>query len=136
MNSIAVYAPEARVVIVGTHKDELKDVAAGVRTAQEIMTNFIPSLFWPRKTGSVEFVQQTSKGDWFFAVESISRDITDEFDYTTNRWKTVFQSRDPVIQELRHKLEQMVLNDDRTVEGLFFDGVKQHGCNHPHVIAK
>ena len=130
MNSIAVYAPEARVVIVGTHKDELKDVAAGVRDAQEIMTDFIPSLFWPGKTGSVEFVQQTSKGDWFFAVESVSRETTHEPDYTTMYgYKEVVQCRDPVIQELRHTLEQMVLNDDRTVKGLFVHGIKQQGCH-------
>ena len=125
-NSIAVYAPEARVVIVGTHKDELKDVAAGVRDAQEIMTDFIPSLFWPGKTRSVEFVQQTSKGDWFFPVESVSRETTQERDYTTvfGFTKEVVQCRDPVIQELRHTLEQMVLTDDRTVKGLFVDGIK------------
>ena len=110
-------------MIVGTHKDELKDVTAGVRDAQEIMTNFIPSLFWPGKTGSVEFVQQTSKGDWFFPVESVSRETTRERDYTTFlglRTKEVVQCRDPVIQELRQTLQQMVLNDDRTVKGLFF----------------
>ena len=127
-NSIAVYAPEARVVIVGTHKDELKDVAAGVGNAQEIMTDFINSLFWPGKTGSVEFVQQTSKGDWFFPVESISRDTTREPDYVARKMKEVLQSGDPVLQELRHTLEQMVLNDDRTVKGSFVDGIKQQGC--------
>ena len=134
MNSIAVYAPEARVVIVGTHKDQLKDVAAGVGTTQEIMTDFINSLFWPGKTGSVEFVQQTSKGDWFFAVESVSRETTQERDYTTFfGTKEVVQCRDPVIQELRHTLEQMVLNDDRTVKGLFVDGITQQGCKYPYV---
>ena len=109
LNSIAVYAPDARVVIVGTHKDELKDVVTDLITTQQKLTNFISGLFLPAKTRSVERILQTSDGKWFFAVDSKSREITME------NGKEVVQCVDPVVQEIRSTLEQAVLNDDRKV---------------------
>ena len=118
LNSIAVYAPDARVVIVGTHKDELKDVVTDLGTAQQKLTDFISGLFLPAKARSVERIQQTSDGKWFFAVDSKSREITVE------RGKEVVQCVDPVVQEIRSTLEQAVLNDDRKVRGLYMHGSK------------
>ena len=127
LNSIAVYAPDARVVIVGTHKDELKDVVTDLITTQQKLTNFISGLFLPAKTRSVERILQTSDGKWFFAVDSKSREITME------NGKEVVQCVDPVVQEIRSTLEQAVLNDDRKVRGLYMDGSKRQFSKYPHV---
>ena len=127
LNSIALYAPDARVVIVGTHKDELKDVATDLGTAQQKLTDFISGLFLPAKARSVERIQQTSDGKWFFAVDSKSREITVE------NQKEVVQCVDPVVQEIRSTLEQAVLNDDRKVRGLHVGGSKSQCSKYPHV---
>ena len=127
LNSIALYAPDARVVIVGTHKDELKDVATDLGTAQQKLTNFISGLFLPAKARSVERIQQTSDGKWFFAVDSKSREITVE------RGNEVVQCVDPVVQEIRRTLEQAVLNDDRKVRGLYVGGSKSQCSKYPYV---
>ena len=126
LNSIALYAPDARVVIVGTHKDELMDVATDLGTAQQKLTNFISGLFLPAKARSVERIQQTSDGKWFFAVDSKSREMTVE------GGDEVVQCVDPVVQELRSTLEQVVLNDDRKVRGLYVGWSKSQCSKYPY----
>ena len=110
LNSIAVKAPEAPLLFVGTHKDELEDEPAALDQAQKILTDFLNriSISLP---GIVERIQQPSDGRWFFAVDNKSRDTIAGGGVRTS---------DLSVGEIRSALEKIVLNDNRQVSGLSY----------------
>ena len=112
LNSIAVKAPEAPLLFVGTHKDELEDEPAALDQAQKILTDFLNriSISLP---GIVERIQQPSDGRWFFAVDNKSRDTIAGGGVRTS---------DLSVGEIRSALEKIVANDNRQVPGLSLGG--------------
>ena len=110
LNSIAVKAPEAPLLFVGTHKDELEDKPAALQEAQEILTNFLNRIRLP---GILKRIQQPSDGKWFFAVDNKSRDTIAGGGVRTS---------DLSVGEIRSALEKIVANDNRQVPGLSLGG--------------
>ena len=112
LNSIAVKAPEAPLLFVGTHKDELEDEPAALDQAQKILTDFLNriSISLP---GIVERIQQPSDGRWFFAVDNKSRDTIAGGGVRTS---------DLSVGEIRSALQKIVANDNRQVPGLSLGG--------------
>ena len=108
LNSIAVHAPEAPLLLVGTHKDELEDEHTALSHAQKTLTEFLNGI--PLK-GILKRIQQPSDGKWFFAVDNKSR-------VTTAEGKV--RSSDQSVAEIRSTLEKVIKNDDRKVQGFNF----------------
>ena len=108
LNSIAVHAPEAPLLLVGTHKDELEDEHAALGQAQEILTEFLNEIPLP---AVLKRIRQPSNGRWFFAVDNKSRETTAGGGVRTS---------DRSVGEIRSTLENIVVNDDRQVQGLSF----------------
>ena len=107
------------MILVGTHKDKLETFGSTKKSrqrklgeAQKILTDFIHKLFVAKKTSVVDNIKRPSGdgGEWFFAVDNKSR--------KTNLWSGEMRCKDSVI-EVRNALEQMVLNDQRKVKGLW-----------------
>ena len=111
-------APGAPVLLVGSHKDDLVDPRAEkLSEAQAIVANHINNMDMAKKTGIIAHIQRpSSKREWFFAVDSKSRETI----------AGTVQCSDSVIGEVRSALEQVVAKDGRQVKGLCVFG-EQHG---------
>ena len=107
INTIAVKAPEAPVLLVGTHKDELEDADAELSQAQTLITEFLNKLHLAKHI--IPNLRRPSVSEWFFAVDSKSR-------REAGADGTVEPS-DPMIAKFRRTLEEAVANDDRKVTG-------------------
>ena len=126
LNSIALHALGAPVLLVGTHKDKLKNLF-GIGTeksrqkkllkTQEILTGFLNTLFVAKKTRIIECIKRPSGdgGEWFFAVDNKSR---------TSKRKGDVKCKDPSIDDFRKTLEQIILDDKRTVPGVCTKGTE------------
>ena len=110
LNSIAVKAPEAPLLFVGTHKDELEDEPAALDQAQKILIEFLNHIPLP---GILKHIQQPSDGKWFFAVDNKSRDTIAGGGVRTS---------DLSVGEIRSALQKIVANDNRQVPGLSLGG--------------
>ena len=116
LNSIAVRAPDAPVILVGTHKDMLKKIFVNsnkyqqkkIIETQKVLIDFLNKLFVTKKTRLIDNIKRPSGdgGAWFFAVDNKSR--------KTKRGGEM----DPTIHGFRKALEQVVINDQRKVQGL------------------
>ena len=104
-----MHAPEASLLFVGTHKDELKDDPAALGQAQKILTEFLNDI---PLSDILKRIQRPSDGKWFFAVDNKSREITAGGKEQTS---------DLSVGEIRSTLERVVNNDKREVRGVFLD---------------
>lgn len=97
------------MLLVGTHKDELQDVDAELKEAQRLLTKFLNAGSLIKRI--LQNIQQpddkSGNKRWFFAVDSKSRQ-------TSARREVC---KDPVIDDIRRKLEQVAMEDARTVKG-------------------
>ena len=104
-----MHAPEAPLLLVGTHKDELKDEPHALDEAQRILTEFLNDI--PEAlVDIVKRIEKPSNGKWFFAVDNKSREITAD---------GKVRASDLSVNEIRSTLERVVKNDKREVKGLF-----------------
>ena len=111
-------APEAKVFMVGTHKDKLSNLAQTIifrgkqykqrkiAEAQKILADFLPGLYVAKNTNIIENIEQPSPQEWFFAVDNKSRERGGK-------------CSDEVIHTLRDRLHKALMNDQRKVQGLF-----------------
>ena len=107
INTIAVKAPEAPVLLVGTHKDELTDADAELSQAQTLLTDFVNNLSLAKNI--IPNIRKPSASEWFFGVDSKSRRETGD--------DGAVECSDPMIAKFRRTLEEAVANDDRKVTG-------------------
>ena len=107
LNTIAVKAPEAPVLLVGTHKDELEDADAELSQAQTLLTDFLNKLPVAKKV--IPNLRRPSGSEWFFAVDSKSRQEASA--------DGAVEPSDPMIAKFRRTLEEAVTKDERTVKG-------------------
>ena len=105
-----MHAPEAPLLFVGTHKDELEDAPAAVEQANGILNDFLIHIPVPLRA-ILERIKRPSDGKWFFAVDSKSREVTAG---------GKVRSSDLSVSKIRSTLEQVVEEDKRKVEGLSF----------------
>ena len=108
LNTIAVKAPEAPVLLVGTHKDELTDADAELSQAQTLLTDFLNKLPLAKKS-IIPNLRRPSGSEWFFAVDSKSRRETGA--------DGAVECSDIMIAKFRSTLEEAVTKDDRKVTG-------------------
>ena len=75
---------------------------------QKVLIDFLNKLFVAKKTRLIDNIKRPSgDGAWFFAVDNKSR-------------KAMFGGKmDPTIHGFRKALEQVVVNDQRKVQGLW-----------------
>ena len=119
LNTIAMKAPEAPFILVGTHKDELSDGRAALNDAHKTLTDLFKGMV---NADVVERIHQPSSGQCFFAVDNKSRE---------NTAAGKVRCKDPAIGEVRAALEHIVMNDKRTTRGLPIGDSKKEG---PHNI--
>ena len=114
LNNVAFQAPDAPVVIVGTHKDELEHPEEELAQAQALVHDYMKGTFVAGEEGILNNIRRPAKKDgtlqWFFGVDSKSRESIPQ---------KGLQSSDPGIAELREAIHQAILEDTRTVTGLF-----------------
>ena len=106
LNSIAVHAPKAPLLFVGTRKDELEDEHTALGQAQKILTEFLNGMPLP---DILKRIRRPLDGRWFFAVDNKSR-------VTTAEGK--LRCSDLSVGEIRSTVEEIVANDNRKVQGL------------------
>ena len=101
------------MILVGTHKDMLKKMwntkkyrQKKLSETQKVLIDFLNKLFVAKKTRLIDNIKRPSGGAWFFAVDNKSRET---------KWGG---KMDPTIHGFRKALEQVVLNDQRKVQGL------------------
>ena len=110
LNNIAFQAPDAPLVLVGTHKDELKSPQTELPEAQRLLHAYMKDMFVAGEEGFLKNIRRpTEGGQWFFAVDSKSREETAA---------TGLKSNDEGIIGLRSAIHEAVLTDNRTVKGL------------------
>ena len=114
-------APEAKVFIVGAHKDKLSNLAQTIifrgkkykqrklAQAQKILADFLPGLYVAKKTAVVKNIERPSPQEWFFAVDNKSREPIESGG----------KCSDEVIHTLRDRLHKALMNDQRKVQGVF-----------------
>ena len=124
LNTIAIKAPKATFILIGTHKDELSDKRAALNHTHEALTDLFNSM---ANSNIVEHIHQPSSGHWFFAVDNKSRE---------NTAAGKVRCKDPAIGEVRAALEHIVVNDKRTTIGLSIGDSKErpHNILHVHII--
>ena len=106
LNTIAMKAPEAPFILVGTHKDELSDEHAALNHTHQALTDLLTGMV---NSEIVKRIHRPSTGHWFFAVDNKSRE---------NTAAGKVRCKDPAIGEVRAALEHIVMNDTRTTRGL------------------
>ena len=117
-----MHAPEAPLLLVGTHKDELKDEPHALDEAQRILTEFLNDI--PEAlVDIVKRIERPSNGKWFFAVDNKSREITAD---------GKVRASDLSVNEIRSTLERVVKNDKREVKGLFVYTFQMLCCQDVH----
>ena len=121
LNTIALKAPEAPLILVGTHKDELPDERAALNDTQKVLTNLFNGM---AMSDIVKRIHQPSSGQWFFGVDNKSRE---------NTAAGKVRCKDPAIGEVRAALEHIVVNDKRTTIGLSI-GERPRNILHVHII--
>merc|ERR1719174_1620089 len=117
LNTIAMKAPEAPFILVGTHKDELSDEHAALNHTHQALTDLLTGMV---NSDIVKRIHRPSTGHWFFGVDNKSRE---------NTAAGKVRCKDPAIGEVRAALEHIVMNDKRTTRGL--DGKKTLYINFP-----
>jgi len=106
LNTIAIKAPKATFILIGTHKDELSDKRAALNHTDEALTDLLNSM---TNSDILKRIHRPSSGQWFFAVDNKSRE---------NTAAGKVRCKDPAIDEVRTALEHIVMNDKRTTQGL------------------
>ena len=112
LNNIAFQAPDAPLVLVGTHKDELESPHTQLPEAQRLVHAYMKGMFVTGEEGILQNIRRPTEGDqkqWFFAVDSKSREETAA---------TGLKSSDKGIIGLRNAIHETVLTDRRKVKGL------------------
>merc|ERR1719174_3107818 len=117
LNTIAIKAPEAPFILIGTHKDELSDKRAALNHTHQALTDLLTGMV---NSDIVKRIHRPSTGHWFFGVDNKSRE---------NTAAGKVRCKDPAIGEVRAALEHIVMNDKRTTRGL--DGKKTLYINFP-----
>ena len=97
LNSIAYRGPDAPVLLVGTHKDQLAWVR--LSEAQELVASHIYGMHIAAEI--VQHISKPSERELFFAVDSRSR-----------------KPSDPTLADVRKELSQVIKKDQRKVTGL------------------
>ena len=92
------------MLLVGSHKDELRDVENELHKAQTLVGKQINSMLNVVKTTLLKHFSKPSDREWFFAVDSKSCE--------RNASGTT-QYRDPTLNNIRAELKKIVLADDR-----------------------
>ena len=113
LNTIAFQAPDAPLVLVGTHKDELDSPHTQLPEAQRLLHKYMKDTLVTGKDGILKNLRCPPEGDqkqWFFAVDSKSRE---EISIATGQ-----RSSDEGIIGLRNAIHEAVLTDRREVKGL------------------
>lgn len=114
-------APEAPILFVGTHKDDLNtDVDEKLSKAQELFTRFLNHTSLAKKI--IQNIRKPSASTWFFAVDSKSRQRSSDGGV---------QCSDTEIAKLRCALDEVVMNDKRKVKGEYYKGVQAAYLNIP-----
>ena len=121
LNTIAMKAPEAPFILVGTHKDELSDAHAALNHTHQALTDLLTGMV---NSDIVKRIHRPSTGHWFFAVDNKSRE---------NTAAGKVRCKDPAIGEVRAALEHIVVNDKRTTIGLSI-GERPRNILHVHII--
>ena len=106
--NIAFQASEPRVLLVGSHKDKLRDLENDLRKAQAIVGKRLTSILDVAKIKLLKHLSKPSDSEWFFAVDSKSCERNASGDT---------QYRDPTLNNIRAELKKIVLADDREVPG-------------------
>ena len=111
LNSIAVHAHDAPVLLVGTHKDQLQNESESLKEAQEILANFLGTLPVTLR-GILQRIARPESDEkrYFFAVNNIAREIIAGKE----------RAKDRSVSDIRKALERVVSNDKREVKGLSF----------------
>ena len=111
LNTIAFQAPDAPLVLVGTHKDELESAHTQVPEAQRLLHEYMKDMFATGEEGILKNLRRPTEGDqkqWFFAVDSKIRE---------ENAATGLKSSDEGIIGLRSAIHEAVMNDSRKVKG-------------------
>ena len=112
LNNIAFQAPDAPLVLVGTHKDELESAQTQLPEAQRLLHAYMKDMFVTGEEGILKNLRRPTEGgqkQWFFAVDSKVRE-----EVAATRLK----SSDEGIIGLRSAIHEAVMNDTREVKGL------------------
>ena len=96
------------MLLVGTHKDELENPEESLAAAQQVVRDFLCGMFIAKTTHIISHIKRPSEQDWFFAVDSKSRVVTEEGERVSCDGIGLFRS----------KLEEAIRNDDRKVIGV------------------
>ena len=120
LNNIAFQAPDAPLVLVGTHKDELDSPHTQLPEAQRLLHKYMKDTLVTGKDGILKNLRCPPEGDqkqWFFAVDSKSREeISIATGQKSSDEGTI--ASDEGIIGLRNAIHEAVLTDSREVEGL------------------
>ena len=107
LSTIAKRAPEAPILLIGTHKDLLEKAdLPEIGRAQQLLTEMLNDK--SLDSGIARRIWQTSDGKWFFAVDSTARVAS----------SGGLKPADPVIDEVLVAVRQLVATDQRRVKGL------------------
>ena len=118
-----MHAPEAPVLLVGTHKDELDDVPAALKQANDILTDFLGDI---ALTAILKRIKRPSDEEWFFPVDNTARKVTEG---------GKVRASDLSVGKIRMMLEQIVNEDKREVEGLYFALFTYDACAQREMIS-
>lgn len=122
LNQIAVQAPGAPVLLIGTHKDTVTTKDVGL--AQKLVRRHVKQLYMYSRLNIVRPTAGMDKGKatggvgvgglgggptpWFFPVDNTARETRDG--------KIV--ASDPAVHAIKNTLEEVVRGDQRLIEGL------------------
>ena len=106
LNQIAVQAPGAPILLIGTHKDAASD--QDIALAHRLLRRHIKQLYMYKHLNIVKPEKVGRVTPWFFAVDNTARETKDGR----------MVASDPAVNAIRAKLEQVVRSDERVIEGL------------------
>ena len=106
LNQIAVQAPGAPVMLIGTHKDAASD--EDIALSHKLLRRHIKQLYMYKHLNIVKPEKAGRMTPWFFAVDNTAREMKDGH----------MVASDPAVNAIRAKLEEVVRSDERVVEGL------------------
>ena len=112
LNNIAFQAPDAPLLLVGTHKDELQSAHTQLPEAQRLLHTYMKDMFVTGEGGILKNIRRPIEGgkkQWFFAVDSKSRETISA---------TQVKSSDEGVSQLRSAIHEAVVTDSREVKGL------------------
>ena len=112
LNNIAFQAPDAPLLLVGTHKDELQSAHTQLPEAQRLLHTYMKDMFVTGEGGILKNIRRPTEGgkkQWFFAVDSKSRETISA---------TQVKSSDEGVSQLRSAIHEAVVTDRREVKGL------------------